>query len=106
MNPPGFHPGHESRLDDAFFIHQRSWWMDEASATRPDPPYDGADLRLNIGFRTIGRANHYRDHIVNFGRFCDWLGHVWCWSLPGKAATLGPLFGRLPGRKVGRHTIN
>ncbi|MFZ3205480.1 MAG: hypothetical protein WA161_16575, partial [Pseudomonas sp.] len=31
-------------MDDAFFIHHRSWWLGEASATRPDPPYEVAGL--------------------------------------------------------------
>src|SRR3990167_4279407 len=37
-------PPRAYRVDDAFFIHHRWWWMGKASATRPDPPYDAADL--------------------------------------------------------------
>jgi len=30
---------HNRRVDDALFIHPTIWWMDKASAARPDPPY-------------------------------------------------------------------
>ena len=30
---------HNRRVDDALSIHHAIWWMDKASATRPDPPY-------------------------------------------------------------------
>src|SRR3990167_5589294 len=48
------------RVDDAFFIHHRSWWIGEASATRPDPPYEVVGLANKhriYGYRQTSQIN-------------------------------------------------